>query len=225
MSIRRGGSLVIAALVACTDPVPSRSGGSNPVDRSEVRPDVVVTATVPPSSSKGPVYGLGTPVTEAEIEPWDIDVRPDGRGLPKGGGTARQGREVYAQKCAACHGDSGEGKRVQGALLPIPALRGGIGSLNNPQPIKTVGSYWPFATTIYDYVYRAMPPGQAQSLTPDETYAVVAHILHLNGIISGDARLDAETLPSVRMPNRDGFVPDPRLFDRASGGEPSNPFE
>jgi mono/diheme cytochrome c family protein len=148
-------------------------------------------------------YGIGRAATEAEIRAFDIDIPPTGEGLPPGRGTAQRGAKVFAQKCASCHGATG----VEG---PADRLVGGKGSLLTPEPIKTVGSYWPYATTLYDYIFRAMPFAAPQSLTPDEVYSLVAWILSRNGIIPDDAIMDRTTLPKVRMPNRDGFVPDPR---------------
>jgi S-disulfanyl-L-cysteine oxidoreductase SoxD len=148
-------------------------------------------------------YGLGTPATDAEIKAWNIDIAPDGAGLPSGQGTVQQGATLYAAKCAACHGPTG----TEG---PNDRLIGGQGSLATGHPIKTIGSYWPYATTLYDYIFRAMPFIAPQSLTPDEVYALVAWLLHQNGIISKDGVMDARTLPAVTMPNRDGFISDPR---------------
>ncbi|HEV8539637.1 MAG TPA: cytochrome c [Nitrospiraceae bacterium] len=155
-----------------------------------------------PSSDDRP-YGIGRPATEAEIQTWNIDIMPSGEGLPPGRGTVAHGKQVYAAKCAACHGPTG----MEG---PRDPLVGGQGTLKTSDPRKTVGSYWPYATTLYDYIYRAMPFTEPQSLTSDEVYAVVAWILSRNGIIPDDAVIDATTLPAVRMPNRNGFVPDPR---------------
>lgn len=149
------------------------------------------------------VYNLGRVASETEIAGWNIDITPDGAGLPRGSGTVKQGAEIYAASCAACHGAKGEGTVAD-------RLVGGIGSLNTAKPLKTVGSFWPYATTIYDYINRAMPYTAPQSLTPDQVYAVTAYLLHLNGIVAADASLDATSLPKVRMPNRDGFRPDPR---------------
>jgi S-disulfanyl-L-cysteine oxidoreductase SoxD len=144
--------------------------------------------------------GLGQPVTEADLAKWDISIGPDGVGLPAGSGTTTQGAAVYAQKCEACHGKEGKGG-------PNAALVGGIGSLAGPgEAVKTVGSYWPYATTVFDFIRRAMPWPQPKSLTNDEVYAVTAYVLKLNGIIGDNDAMNAETLPKVRMPNRDGFV-------------------
>jgi mono/diheme cytochrome c family protein len=155
-------------------------------------------------AADAPPYGLGRPATPQEIAGWDIDVRAAGAGLPPGHGAVSEGQQVYAHKCAACHGDQGEGS-------PMDALVGGIGTLATAKPVRTVGSYWPYATTLYDYVHRAMPFNAPQSLTPDQVYAVTAYVLFLNGIVRKDAVMNARTLPRVRMPNRNGFTsPDPR---------------
>jgi mono/diheme cytochrome c family protein len=150
-----------------------------------------------PALSKGP--NLGQPATAAEIALVDIGIPPSGAGLPAGSGDARAGAKVYAAKCQSCHGDKGAGK-------PADALVGGKGTLAASNAVRTVGSYWPYATTLFDYTRRAMPLTAPRTLTNDEVYAVTAYVLHLNGIIGEDQTLDAKTLPAVRMPNRDGFV-------------------
>src|SRR3989441_1317660 len=142
---------------------------------------------------------LARPATAARIAGWDISVGPDGVGLPPGSGTAAKGAVVYEQKCQACHG-------VKGAGQPNDRLVGGQGTLASKTPVRTIGSYWPYATTIFDYVRRAMPYLQPQSLTSDEVYAVTAYLLHLNGIIREGDEMNAATLPKVVMPNRDNFV-------------------
>ena len=144
-------------------------------------------------------YDFGRPATPAEIAGWDIDASPDGAGPPPGHGDVRQGEAIFTAKCASCHGARGEGK-------PLTRLAGGIGTLRDKKPEKTVGSYWPYATTLFDYVRRAMPLNAPQSLTPDEVYAVSAYVLFLNGIIPQDTTLNADTLAKIKMPNRDGFV-------------------
>lgn len=144
---------------------------------------------------------FGRPATAAEVALWDIDVLPDGTGLPMGSGTAKRGEQVFADTCAACHGDKGEGG-IGGRLF------GGIGTLASDKPVKTVGSYWPYATTLFDYVRRAMPYSAPGTLSDDEVYAVSAYILSLNGIVGPDDVLDRTSLPKVQMPNRAGFVPD-----------------
>jgi mono/diheme cytochrome c family protein len=160
--------------------------------------------------AQSPKYGIGrTPVPE-EIRGWDLSIGPDGTGLPDGRGTAAAGKEVYTNRCAKCHGANGEGRDS------VP-LAGGQGTLKNPKPLRTVGSYWPYATTIWDYVNRAMPFNNPGMLTHDQVYAVTAYILFLNGIVSETTVMDARSLPKVRMPNREGFVADSRPDVPASG--------
>lgn len=149
------------------------------------------------------VFGVGHPASESDIALWNIDVSPDGQGLPPGQGTVKQGAQLYATKCAACHGPTGK----EG---PSDVLVGGEGSLQTTKPLKTIGSYWPYATTLYDYLRRAMPFTSPQSLKPDEIYALVAWLLNQNHIIGEDAILDAHSLPKIEMPNRNGFIADPR---------------
>lgn len=153
--------------------------------------------------SKNDLFHLGRVATPEEIQAWDIDVAPDGEGLPAGRGTVEEGERVYAEHCAGCHGATG----VEG---PNPKLAGGQGTLASTNPMKTVGSYWPYATTLFDYIYRAMPFVSPQSLTPNQVYAVTAWILFQNGLLDKAGVLDRETLPKVRMLHRTGFVPDPR---------------
>lgn len=149
-------------------------------------------------------HDYGRPATADEIKLWDIDVRPDGKGLPPGRGTVSQGKIVYEQNCAACHGVKGTGGIYD-------RLAGGQGSLATDKPIKTVGSYWPYATTLFDYIHRAMPYPAPGTLTVDDTYAVAAYILGLNGILPDGATLDQDSLPKIKMPNRDGFIPEPEF--------------
>lgn len=149
------------------------------------------------------VFGLGQPASESDMAAWNIDVSPDGQGLPPGQGTVKQGAQLYAMKCAACHG-------LTGKEGPSEVLVGGQGSLQTIKPLKTIGSYWPYATTLYDYLRRAMPFTAPQSLKPDEIYALVAWLLNQNHIIAEDAILDAHSLPKIEMPNRNGFILDPR---------------
>ena len=158
---------------------------------------IVVSGTV----SAAERYDLGRPAAPAEIAGWDIDASPSGAGLPPGHGDVRQGEAIFAAKCASCHGAHGEGK-------PMDRLVGGIGTLHDKKPEKTVGSFWPYPTTLFDFVRRAMPLNAPQSLTPDEVYAVSAYVLFLNGIVAEDVAMNAQTLPQVKMPNRDGFVSD-----------------
>ena len=150
-------------------------------------------------------FNLGKIATKTEIAGWDIDVRPDGLGAPLGSGSAIKGEEVYAEQCASCHGDFGEG------LDRWPELVGGEDSLDTYDPVKTTGSYWPYASTMYDYIYRAMPFGVAQSLSHDETYQVVAYLLYMNEIIDEDFVLNDKNIGKIKMPNVEGFLmPDPR---------------
>lgn len=148
-------------------------------------------------------YGIGRPATAAEIAGWNIDIGRDGSNLPKGSGSVSQGREVFAQQCAACHGDKGEGGLGD-------RLVGGQGTIGTPKPIRTVGSYWPYAPTLFDYIRRAMPQNAPQSLSDEDVYAVSAFILNLNGLVGADTTLDAKSLAAVNMPNRDRFVRDAR---------------
>jgi len=150
-------------------------------------------------SARTETPNLGRGVTPADIAAWDISVGPDGVGLPPGGGTAVKGAAVYEQKCQACHGAKGAGQ-------PNDRLVGGQGTLTSKAPVRTIGSYWPYATTVFDYVRRAMPYIQPQSLSNDEVYAVTAYLLHLNGIIGEQDEINAQTLPKIAMPNRDNFI-------------------
>src|SRR5262249_19020915 len=144
-------------------------------------------------------FGFGKAASAAEIAGWDIDVRPDGAGLPRGKGTVAQGQEIYDAKCASCHGTFGESNDY----LP---LAGGVGSLTTSQPVRTTGSKLNHATALFDYIRRAMPSGNPQTLAPDEVYALTAYVLHLNDILPADAALDQDSLPKLKLPNRDGFT-------------------
>lgn len=147
--------------------------------------------------------GAGRAASPEEVKSWDIGISPDGRELPEGSGTATAGKEVYDRRCKRCHGDAGKGGDEA-------ALVGGQGTLATPKPLKTVGSYWPHATTLFDYVRRAMPYKNPASLSNEQVYAVTAYILNLNGIVGPNDAINAKTLPQVKMPNRDGFIPDAR---------------
>jgi mono/diheme cytochrome c family protein len=148
-------------------------------------------------------YGIGRPATAAEIAGWNIDVDRNGSNLPEGRGSVSQGRDVFAQQCASCHGEKGEGGLGD-------RLVGGQGTIGTATPIRTVGSYWPYATTLFDYIRRAMPQNAPQSLSNEEVYAVSAYILSLNELVAADATLDAKSLAAIKMPNRDRFVGDAR---------------
>jgi cytochrome c len=152
--------------------------------------------------------GIGRAATPEEIRALDIDAAPDGHGLPDGRGTAADGAPVYAAKCAGCHGAKGEG----GSAERLVGLNtgGSFAYATDGKLIRTVGSYWPYATTLYDYTYRAMPFAEPGTLTPDQTYGVVAYLLSLNGLIAEGAVMDKTTLPRIVMPAHDHFVPDNR---------------
>ena len=143
--------------------------------------------------------GLGLAIAPADFAPWDISVQPDGEGLPPGSGNAAAGQQIYAVECIACHGAEGAGQ-------PNDRLVGGQGTLDEPAQVRTIGSFWPYASTVFDYIRRAMPFQAPQSLGNDEVYALTAYILALNGIIDEDEEMNARTLARVRMPNRDGFI-------------------
>ena len=155
------------------------------------------------AGAQSQTLGLGRPPTPDELKAIDIDVTPDGTGLLPGRGTAAAGKAVYDSRCAVCHGPTGK----EG---PQDVLVGGAGSLRTARPVKTVGSYWPYATTLWDYIRRAMPFDQPGTMSLDDVYSTTAYVLFLNGLIGERDVLDETTLPRVKMPNRDGFTPDPR---------------
>jgi S-disulfanyl-L-cysteine oxidoreductase SoxD len=146
--------------------------------------------------------GLGKPITESDIKDWDIAILPDGTNLPPGSGTPAQGAKIYAEKCVACHGEGGKGGAGPGA----GPLAGGAPLTNGIDTVKTIGNYYPYATTIFDYVRRAMPFNMPRSLTDDEVYALTAYILSLNKLIGENDVVDAKSLPLVKMPNRDNYI-------------------
>jgi cytochrome c len=154
-------------------------------------------------AAQSPTFGVGRPAQPDEITAIDIDVTPDGRGLPPGHGTAAAGKIIYAARCVTCHGATGK----EG---PQDVLVGGQGTLASPKPLKTVGSYWPYSTIVFDYVRRAMPFDHPGTLPVDDVYSVTAYVLYLNAIVGEQDVIDQTTLPKVQMPNRDGFVGDPR---------------
>jgi cytochrome c len=142
---------------------------------------------------------LGTPISEAEIAPWDISILPDGTGLPPGSGTPADGSRIFAAKCSVCHGENGKGG-LAAAIAGGGPLTAGI------ETTKTIANFWPYATTLFDFTRRAMPWPRPRTLTNDEVYALTAYMLSLNKIVGEDAVMNAQTLPKVRMPNRDGFI-------------------
>jgi cytochrome c len=167
----------------------------------------MLSAPAPAQDRKqvGPrIYGIGQVATPEQIAGWDIDVRPDGQGAPSGTGAVKDGEKVYLEKCAACHGEFGE------SAGRWPQLAQGKGSLASHDPVKTVGSYFPYVSSVFDYIRRAMPFGDAQSLSNDELYAVTAFVLNLNDIVDDKFVLSKDTWSQVKMPNRDGFYDDDR---------------
>jgi cytochrome c len=154
-------------------------------------------------AQQAPKFGL--PISEADIAAWNIEISPDGAGLPEGAGTVAEGEKVFSAKCQMCHGEKGGGR-------PNDVLVGGFDTIAAPDKpaVKTVGSYWPYATTLFDYVRRAMPWQAPKTLTDNEVYAVAAYLLNLNKIIGEGEVMNARTLPKVVMPNRDGFIDFPR---------------
>jgi cytochrome c len=158
---------------------------------------IFCVAAMPAFAADVPHFGV--PADPARMKAWDISILPDGSNLPPGHGSVSEGAAIYSAKCQMCHNDQGKGQ-------PADRLTGGIGSLASQQPIKTVASYWPYATTLFDYIRRAMPVTHPHSLTDHEVYALVAYILSIDGIVKKDAVLDARSLPKIKMPNRDGFI-------------------
>ena len=164
---------------------------------------LLVAAGIWPAAAQLPTYGVGRPPTAEEVQAWDLTIPSDGQGLPPGSGTAALGKAIYTERCASCHGETGEDPKYS-------RLVGGQGTLATDKPIRTIGSFWQYATTLWGYIRRAQPFDEPGSLTPDQVYAVTAYLLYLNGIIGVQDVMDAKTLPLVKMPNRDGFVLDPR---------------
>jgi len=163
---------------------------------------VLISSAAFAQSLANPTQGtpnLGRPVSEAEIAAWDISILPDGTGLPAGNGTPEQGAKIFAAKCALCHGPEGKGRTAAAVVGGAPLTNG----IDTP---KTIANFWPYATTLFDFTRRAMPWQQPRTLTNDEVYALTAYILSLNKIIGPNDTMNAQTLPKVRMPNRDGFV-------------------
>lgn len=176
-----------AASDAASEPGPADGGGAQPL-------------------REGGVLHLGRKATEDEVAAWNIDIRPDGTGLPEGSGTVAEGEPIYTDNCSGCHGVFGEG------MGRWPVLAGGQGTLKADRPVKTVGSYWPYLSTVYDYVRRAMPFGNARSLSDDDVYALTAYILYLNDVVTDETfELSKDTFTSIHMPNEDGFIEDNRL--------------
>ena len=185
------------------------SGGEQPAAAASLAAD----ATVPEHGA----FHLGRVATGDEVAAWDIDVRPDGTGLPDGSGTVAQGEVLFTDNCAACHGDFGE------AIGRWPVLAGGQDTLTDDRPDKTIGSYWPYLSTVYDYVRRAMPFGGARTLSDDDVYALTAYLLYLNDVVEDEEfELSKENFTSIRMPNEENFIEDDRLSEPqfAANSEP-----
>jgi len=164
-----------------------------------------VAAQQKPAAATAKRLDIGRTATPQEIVGWDIDVRPDGHGLPPGKGTVRQGEPLYVERCAACHGEFGE------SAGRWPIVAGGAGSLKTDDPVKSIGSYWPYASTVIDYIRRSMPFGNAQSLTNDELYAITAYVFYLNDIVkSEDFELSDKNFGTIKLPNEANFHDDDR---------------
>lgn len=191
--------LACLALMACEGSEPQRQEAS-PVKHSGAK---TVVVTEPDFDAAGR-YGFGRMASDEEVAGWDIDIRPDGLGLPSGEGSVEDGESLYEDQCASCHGLFGEGEGRW------PKLAGGMDTLTHQRPERTVGSYWPYASTLWDYIHRAMPFTAPQSLSDDETYAITAYVLYLNDLVDDDFVLNRENFNSVKMPNEGGFFVDDR---------------
>jgi len=196
----------VLAVAACRRPDAATSAsGATPSPSSAL-----------PSTSVVPVrFGFGRLATEAEIRAWDVDVRPDGAGLPPGRGTVEEGAALYVQQCQVCHGVKGRGGEFDILVGREPRQGFPFGKDGKLRELRTIGNYWPYATTLYDYINRSMPQAVPGSLRPDEVYALVAYLLYLNEIVPAGATLDAQSLPKIVMPARDRFV----LDNRRGGAE------
>jgi len=196
MAIARNAAAIVVVLVA--------AAGSPEGLRFDPGVTAVARAFRPAGVfAQSPTFGVGRAPTPEELKAIDIDVTPDGKGLVAGRGTAAAGKDVYTRRCETCHGPTGK----EG---PQDVLAGGQGSLATPRPQKTVGSYWPYATTLWDYIRRAMPFDHPSTMSIDDVYATTAYVLYLNGIVGERDVLNETTLPQINMPNRNGFTSDPR---------------
>jgi S-disulfanyl-L-cysteine oxidoreductase SoxD len=177
---------------------------------------LVAVAGTPPSHAQAPTYGVGRAPTAEEVKAWDLTIPPNGEGLPPGSGTAALGRPIFAARCASCHGDKGEDPKYRvitggrRALTAAELPKEGVDWLIGGAPALTIGSFWPYATTLWGYINRSQPFDEPGSLTAEQVYAVTAYLLYVNGIVGENDVIDARTLPQVKMPNRSGFVPDAR---------------
>ena len=223
MSRRAAALVALAAVVAALAAPACARGGA---DRAASEPPASAPAAGPgPASSRPPDpaahpraasealparFGFGRRATDAEVKAWDIDVMPDGAGLPPGRGTVKRGAAIYAEQCAVCHGADGRGGQYDPLVGREPSQGFPFGKDPALLTRRTIGNYWPYATTLYDYIARAMPQAVPGSLTPDEVYSLVAFLLFQNGIVPEDAVMTAQTLPKVEMPARNRFVRDNR---------------
>lgn len=198
------GGLAVAGVAVAEQPggKPTAKAEKAGTDKARQAVNVPAAAPAPPVAAKA--IALGRPALPEEIAAWNIDVRADGEGLPPGKGSVKEGEELFLQNCAQCHGEFGEGAGRW------PVLAGGRGTLKSERPEKTIGSFWPYASTVYDYVHRAMPFGSNLSLTPDQTYAIVAYLLNLNDLVPEDYVLSKENFPKVDLPNEANFYDDDR---------------
>jgi len=194
-----------ASMIAQSAPAPRASGAASAPGRNTSAP---TSRPSSPATTAPARYGIGRPATAAEIGAWDDDVMPDGTGLPTGEGTPAAGATLFAARCAGCHGKTG--KEGPNDVLVGAAPRQGFPFADDPNLPHTIGNYWPYATTVFDYIRRAMPPDAPGSLTDNDVYNVTAFLLHANELIPADFVVNAATLPTVKMPAREHFVPDTR---------------
>lgn len=197
----RGEIVTAANASGDTAPAPAANASAAAAAAPEAPVQMAMASGDPATGSD---FGLGRVALPEEVTAWDIDIRPDGAGLPDGRGDVLTGEEVYTENCAMCHGDFGE------AVDRWPVLAGGQGTLDSDDPVKTIGSYWPYLSTVWDYVHRAMPFGNAQSLSDDEVYAITAYILYLNDLVDEDFELSRENFTEQHLPNENGFFDDDR---------------
>ena len=176
---------------------------------SNLLASAIALASCVAALAQTPPYNLGRTPSEEEVRAWDISIGFAGKELPPGSGTAAEGTKIYARRCARCHGPTGTGAPPVAGGAPRRQLVGGKDTLTTLHPVKSIGSYWPFATTIWDYLNRAMPPNEEGTLSADEVYALTAVLLYWNDIIRENDVIDAKSLPKIEMPNRNGFVPPP----------------
>ncbi|MTW16592.1 c-type cytochrome [Rhodoplanes serenus] len=206
-----GGSLAVVTIASAqSGKPPAKEAPGKPAAKETPAKETTASPAAAPAATKAK-YGIGREAKPEEIAGWDIDVRPDGQGLPPGKGTARKGEALFVEQCASCHGEFGE------SAGRWPVLAGGAGTLASHDPVKTIGSYWPYASTVIDYVRRAMPFGNAQSLSGDDLYAIVAYVLYLNDVITDqDLELSDKTFPTVKLSNEANFFDDDREVSEKS---------